>query len=58
MLNICTLSTTYQHNVTICSINVLSFGSKDYSKEMKTIECASFLSQTSHRHIDITDEYR
>ena len=32
---------------TICSIKGLSFGSKDYTKELKTVECTSFLGQTS-----------
>ena len=29
--------------LTICSITGLSFGSKDYTKELKTVECTSFL---------------
>ena len=30
-----------------CSIKGLSFGSKDSGKELKTVECTSFLDQTS-----------
>ena len=29
-----------------CSIKGLSFGSKDYTKELKSFECTSFLGQT------------
>ena len=32
----------------ICSRKGLSFGSKDYSKELKTVKCTSFLGQTSY----------
>ena len=32
---------------TICSIKGLSFGGKDYTKELKTVECTCFLDQTS-----------
>ena len=32
---------------TISSIKGLSFGSKDYTKKLKTVECTSFLGQTS-----------
>ena len=31
----------------ICSIKGLSFGSKDYTKELKTVKCTRFLGQTS-----------
>ena len=31
----------------ICSIKMLSFGSKCHTKEMKTVECTIFLGQTS-----------
>ena len=31
----------------IYSIKGLSFGSKDYTKELKTVKCTSFLGQTS-----------
>ena len=31
----------------ICSIKGLSFGSKDYTKELKTVECTSFLGETN-----------
>ena len=31
----------------ICSIKGLSFGSKDYTKELKTVECTSFLGKIS-----------
>ena len=31
----------------ICSIKGLSFGSKDYTKELKTVEFTSVLGQTS-----------
>ena len=31
----------------ICSIKGLSLGSKDYTKELKTVECTSLLGQTS-----------
>ena len=34
-------------NISICSIERLSFGSKDYNKELKTVECTSFLGQTT-----------
>ena len=34
-------------NTTICSAKGLSFGGKDYTKDLKTVECASFLGQTS-----------
>ena len=34
-------------NLSVCSIKGLSLGSKDYTKELKTVECRSFLDQTS-----------
>ena len=33
--------------IIICSIKGLAFGSKEYTKELKTVECTSFLGQTS-----------
>ena len=34
-------------NIEIRSIKRLLFGSKDYTRELKTVECPSFLGQTS-----------
>ena len=31
----------------ICSIKGLALGSKDYTKELKTVECTRFLGKTS-----------
>ena len=40
-------SETYKRWSRICSVEGLSFGSKDYTKELKTVECICFLCQTS-----------
>ena len=52
MAGLCVFAGTNWENlepipVPICSIKGLSFGSKDYQKELKTVECTIFLGQTS-----------
>ena len=42
-----TLNLNHLKMKAICSIKGLSFGSKDYTRELKTVQCTSFLGQTS-----------